>query len=221
MKKVFIVCIALFTAVVAGHAQFFIEGNVGVSSSEDKITVGKITHNRSSDLFFSVSPKAGYWLNERIAVGIGLSYIGQAADNQIISQNNPEQETGVKGTHSLFGFSVFGRYQLYRMQKFSVLVECAVDMSGGGNKNTSESVTKKTQSETLFGINVFPLLSYDLTDRFSLITTCDFLSLGFNSHTVKSEESDLKMTANNWGLNAQSSVFDNLSDISIGFIYKF
>jgi hypothetical protein len=71
------------------------------------------------------------------------------------------------------------RYQRFMgIEKLSVFAEGSIDIGNSSSKETSESITKEVQSATVLGVNVFPLISYDLTDRYSIIATCDFLRLG-------------------------------------------
>ena len=95
-------------------------------------------------------------------------------------------------------------------------------ISGSKTKERIESDSKRSaSSNTNFDIFIFPVIFYDLTDRLSILATCDFISLGFNRSILKEKDPDRKQTSNNFGFNAQSSIFSSLPGIRAGFSYKF
>jgi hypothetical protein len=221
MKKAVITFIILVATVTAGNAQFFVEGGLGVSFSEGEYTQEGSMTNRTSGSTFNISPKVGYWVNDRMAVGASVFYYGSTQKTAISGPDNPDPERKTELRQPRLGFSVFGRYQLLQISKFSVLAECSMGMHGNKTKQKSESITKETSSDTYLNMNMFPLISYDLTDRISLITTCDFMSLRFTSYTFKNKEIDRKTTSHGFSFGTNSSIFNSLSDIRIGFMYKF
>jgi hypothetical protein len=92
---------------------------------------------------------------------------------------------------------------------------------GSTSKEKLESLTKKIGSSTSFGIDLFPLISYDLTEKISIISVCDFMSLGFASTTYKGYDPDTNQTSNHFGFSTGSTLYNSLSNIKIGFSYKF
>ena len=142
-----------------------------------------------------------------MAVGASVSY--SIFTEKYNKDQNGQEIENLEMLIPQYGFSVFGRYQLFRMEKFAMLAECAMNIGSGSRKETSGLTTEK-QSVSSLGINVFPVITYDLTERINLITTCDFLRLGFNSYTFK--DKDRKITSNEFGFSTQSTVFSYLSD---------
>ena len=208
MRKIFIVFNLLLSTVFTGHAQFFIEGYLGVVSSNsisDK-SEGFEKSNDNDYFRFSVSPKIGYWLNDRMAVGINVIYASQPIELDRI--NN-------------WGGSIFSRYKLLGFKKCSILAEGSMGIYGSSRKEKSESLTKKIVSPTSFGINLCPLISYDLTEKFSIISVCDFIGFDFYSGSYKVNGSNRKQKFNLFRFNAESNLFNSLSNIKVGFSYKF
>ena len=219
MKRIFSVFIILVSTSVVGHAQFFIEGNLGVSSNFNKGTTGDNEESRSA-LIFGASPKVGYWLNDRMAVGVSVSYNRY---NQTDRYMNLEQE---KQWHKLFqsqyGFSVFGRYQLFCIKKLNVLAESSLGITRSVVKAKQTSIAVYgSSSSTLLDISVYPVISYDLTDNFSILTICDFARLGFNTGVSKHESTGIKNTGSNFSFNANSNILNSLANARVGFTYKF
>ena len=77
MRKTIISCVILITAVVTGRAQFFIEGELSVRYYEYKDTYSGVSKKSNSHLTIYISPKVGYWLNDRMSVGVNATYITQ------------------------------------------------------------------------------------------------------------------------------------------------
>ena len=219
MKKIYIVCLLLFAAVVNGYTQFFIEGNLGVSFNVNKGTGVENNESRASTLIFGVAPKMGYWLNDRMAAGVSVSYNRHNQTSR--NMNNPDQEEQwVKSFSSQFGFSVFGRYQLFYIKKLSVLAESSWGINRGTTKFKQQSISEASASFTSMDINIYPVISYDLTDRISILTICEFARLGFNTGSSKYESIGAKESGSSFGLNAGSNILNSLADVRVGFIYK-
>ena len=221
MQKITNMLIMLITMNTVGHAQFFIEGSLGASYSVNKGTGGNNSESTSL-LNFGVAPKVGYWLNDQLAAGIYMSYNRSNQTNRY--RNNPDQEKQwQKSFSSQFGFSVFSRYRLFYIKKFSVLAESSFGISKGiaKAKSTPTSVAIfNSSSYTSMNINVYPVVSYDLTDRISILTICDFVRLGFNTGTAKFESTGIKNSSSVFVFNTGSNILNSLADVRVGFIYK-
>ena len=207
MKNLFITFILITATVLTANAQLFIEGYIDANQSSSSGQY--INYINSSPSSFNVSPQVGYWLSDNIAVGISPSYH---------SRNN----------YTEWSVSVFGRYKVWEAKKLSLLIETPVGYSKSIWKETvplsviSSSTNPTTIKKTSYDIYVraYPLISYDLNKRFSLITRCNFLSIGFNSITAKADNG-YKGTTNQFSFNANSNLFSSLGNMSIGFVYKF
>jgi len=230
-KNIIFVFTIMFLSATSGYAQFFIEGTASVHHNERNLETE--TLNRSHNILsFSLSPQAGYWLNDRLAIGAGVSY---SYSRQNIKDIHWDMMTEIvnEDLTSILRFYVFSRYQLLRRGKWALLAECSFNIGGGSseatwqssNINGGSSITHETGSITTFGVNVFPLITYDLTDRISLMVRCDFLTVGFNHHIGKVKNSGIdferKDTHSSFHFGAGSTIFNALSNISIGFIYNF
>jgi len=220
MKRTIIIFTVLFTTFLTCYGQFFIEGNLGVSYGINKRENAGNIENRTSELILGVSPKVGYWLNDRMAAGVCVSYNSSNKTNSDLIIGQEEPVLGNSFT-SLFGFAVFGRYRLFYIKKLSVLVESSLGINRGTVKYKLSSTTLDTSSLTSIDIKLYPVISYDLTDRYSILTILDFASLGFSTGSSKNELTGIKNNGSSFGFNAGSTILNSLSDVSVGFIYKF
>jgi len=74
-----------------------------------------------------------------------------------------------------------------------------------------------------FGINLVPVLSYNLSERISLEATLNFMNFGWNRTRLThiDEWRDEKITERGFGIGVNSGNVVDVGAISIGFIYKF
>lgn len=197
MKKVILSAVAVFALTFAnaqesessygfGEGDIFVTGGIGFDSSKtgDSKTNG-----------FNFSPKAGYFITENIAVGIGLE-IGST-----------KVENGAEVKTNTFGGEVFGRYYFTPSSQFSVFGELAVGF--GSNKTEVEGVPGDVTSKT-FGVNAGVGVSYFLNSNWAL--EAGWAGLGYNSNDNGGDGAD---KTNDFGLNV------DLSSITLGLVYKF
>lgn len=211
MRTIIFITLLWAISAISANAQYFIEGSAGVDYSNHE---GNRPGEDGEEVFdnnnfsFSVNPKIGYWLSDAVAVGVFPSFgLGYTKDQ------------GIKNTkwHQL-GFAVFGRYKLWNKEKFSLLLENPIGIYNN-EYNTDSGIFKN--SEFVFRANLYPLVSYDINERFSITAICNFLNLGFISSTKKYPTNDAKETINTFDFNARSSLLNSLGNISIGLTYNF
>jgi len=220
MKKKYIVLTILLITTSVSHAQLFIEGNLGVNYNTNKGTVG-VNDERNSSFTFGVAPKVGYRLNDRLALGVSMSYNRNNLTHRYMI--NPDQEKQwQKSFSSQFGFSVFSRYQLFSIKKLNVLAESSLGITKGISKAKQTTIAVfSSGSYNSMNINVYPVVSYDLTGRVSILAICDFARFGFSTGSSKNEMTGIKNSGSTFGFGAGSNILNSLADVSVGFIYKF
>ena len=211
MKNLIFTCILITTAVITANAQFFVEGSVGLSYSNTE------NLNDVSSSSFNISPRVGYWLNDNFAVGINPIVSGKKNNNIYNNEISIDMEYKTRDWY----FSVFGRYKLWGTEKLSLLVETPVGYGISTLKYTSGEITVIEESISRISVSVLPLASYKLSERFNIVTRCNFFSFDFSSFNTKDKKRGGITTINNFNFNAKSSLFDSLGNISIGFMYNF
>jgi len=224
MKRTISLFILLAMIIAAGNAQYFVEGSVEVDYNDSSVSLKDIVHNKkmSSDFYYNISPTVGYWLNDDFAVGAKASFY-KRIDKRIIQDitGDPDLDIEFERRQPRWRFIVFGRYQLWGTEKLSLLVESSLYTGRSSTDEKTGSMTKKIESRTLIGINVTPfLVTYDLSDRFSLSTACNLFSLHISSLTIKNEDTGGENKYNECAIGSGGSI-GSLLGFNIGFIYHF
>lgn len=220
MKKILLL-LAVAIIGTAANAQLFVGGSFGIDKSYVDIKSGSITSDDGSALVFQIVPKVGYYLNEDFAIGVSSGIIKSIVYTPEYGWGYPEQEK--VETLSIWAYSVFARYNLVRYERFSLLLNSEL----GGGKITSKTKIGSTTTEdnptSIFAFAVMPILSFDITERFSLEMSSDFLRLGFTSYTETDlDDKDYNKTTNNFGLGVNA--FNNQLQtplVNLGIIVKF
>lgn len=167
----------------------FISGNVGFSSTTEPGTPDDTKINS-----FNFSPRVGYFVTDKVAVGIGLGFG---------SNKNDDGTTEVKSTDLSIG--AFGRYYFTPANKFSMMLQLAADYTTSKNEVDGNETGKLNG----FGVNFAPGLNYFISNRLALETTVGVL--GFNSSKPDVDGADATTNFNfNLGLN----------NITFGLVYK-
>jgi len=217
-KRVIIVLVILTAHFVSAYAQFFVEGSAGMDYGSGTSYSDKTIKFST----FNVSPKAGYRLNENMALGLSVSLIRSTSNHLNFLLDGTIVEGESRDTE--WGFAVFDRYKIWEKKKFSFLIESSVYISKLTYEGTSGSSIWNETSNSI-GVKALPLISYDLSDRFSIIALCDFLSLDLYSTVLYLNDTDrdteLKTRNLHFEFAGQSVILNNLSNIRIGIIYHF
>ena len=194
MKKIILSLVAIFGFGAAAQAQdggdfgfnqgnLFLEGNVRFSS---QWTAGANSDSKSN--LFEVSPAAGYFLSDKFAVGLGLSY--KAYKNIKREWDTTSEKYGkvvpnASQKVSSFGFDLFGRYYLLELgQRFKVYGQADLGFDfesnqpvGGGSKD----------KYTTFNIGAGLGMNYFVTPKLAInFGLSDIIS--FNSRKPKGSD---------------------------------
>ena len=202
MKKVVLV-IGLAVASMAVNAQLYVGGSLGFSSDSE---TSKNAKNEKSA--FTFSPEVGYYLSEKLDVGVDLSITSGQVGGQGYSE---------------FAAAPYARYSVLQFGKFEVIGKASV---GFGAFDYSKIAGGKG---TKLGVNVSPILAYGLTDNWVLFTQLNCLSLNFTATTPDGGDTythfGFGVDANNLVNTAEkidvAATDPIVSGIQIGFVYKF
>lgn len=168
----------------------FITGTVGYNASED---------NDYKTKNWAVGPAAGYFLSDKIALGISINYTEGETKNKhrfvSPSKNNN------------LSLSVFGRYYFTPLNRFSVFGE----ISGGYNKGKYNiGVYPGDTSTKGYNIQAGPGVNYFISPHFALQSYLGLISY-VSSENGKAPYA-LESKSLNIGLNANT--------INLGLLYK-
>ena len=226
----------LVANILAGNAQFFVEGGLSFDKTEEKTDDAGVDFFSSSDrLMFGFSSQAGYWLNDNFAVGTILAVSQSKTEGKTIYSNNPQNNNNSNRKFFRWQISAFSRYKLWGSEKFSVLLDGSLYFAKTNGKSTVEqplSITKSSPVNLETGIKAIPVVTYDLNERLSIKVTCSFLSMNLYYLSGKTEYSQytvfdhgLELSDGNKTKNMQNGFSfgteGELGNIQIGIIYKF
>lgn len=215
MKKLFAILI-LFACVATAHAQYYVGGSFGFTSTSVK--------DGESGSSFKIIPNLGYQVNEDISVGLQIGYShGLASFGSLSTSDVKSMLSNVIGYYSdinmddmkLNGFTIapYLRYNLIKTGGLSVFLEGYL----GYNSISTDETPSLNEDEgpgdkatfNAFELGIRPGMSYNLAGNFDLV--CKFGALGYMS--AKEKESDT--TISRVGLS-----FDTYN-LLFGFQYRF
>lgn len=243
MKKLLVFLAAAALAVPAG-AQVFVGGALGfnyrdqIMKETSAIQEGLAYNRTTSTASIVFTPTVGYRINDKWSAGIDLN-IGWQKTHQQSEQGAPAgDDTYTKTTANsrlLLEISPFARYNAFKINKFGIDLKLSGSIgntktiSNGETSLTSEKTTTQTsaQRELNYGINLSPVLTFDITEHLSLETVIGVAGIGWEGRKITEEhstdagrgepyEQSLSETYNTFtfGLN-------NLTAVSFGCIYTF
>jgi outer membrane protein len=108
---------------------------------------GSVTRDVSKETNFTLAPKAGFFLNDEMAVGAGIAFETTRTTTPVNGNNGYET---VK-TKNLISFEPFFRYYALEFGPVSIFGEAYVSLGFGGNNTKMGSVTSNDESIFAFG----------------------------------------------------------------------
>src|SRR5690606_9812479 len=218
MKKIVLSLAVLVTGVAAqaqektyGFSEGYIllEGSLRANTQDDKTEMVKIST-------FNFTPKAGYFVTDKFAVGLGLNIGSEKEENY--TDVNADRRT-VKGNN--FGFEVFGRYYIVDLNRFQPYAELGVGYNSLGgeitryDEATSTTITTDLDKTNRFGVNATLGFNYFVTPKIAINFALSDL-IGFNSQ--KTDVSGAKATTD---FHANINNFNNFFDTAtFGLTFK-
>lgn len=209
-NRIFLIAFFAFFC-VSLNAQVFVGGNFSLNTSGGSTTNGAVKTDRPSSFNFDLMPKAGIFLSEKLAAGAALDLS--------FSMNKTPGTPEITSKSSTIGIIPFLRYYALKIDKFSVFGQGNVGLSFSNSSSNGDVVSTTGPKVTRIYVNLFPGLAYDLSDKLSLETTLNFLSLGYYNTTSKTSSS--KNITSSFGVGAGLDNIVTVGNISIGAIYKF
>ncbi len=210
MKKLFITLTVIAGLAFSSKAQEFgfkqgdvlVEGNIGYNSTDEKDTEEK-------ESSFNFNPKAGYFLSDKFAIGVGLSLNSSKFEDYSGASSEIEKS-------NVLGVGVFGRYYFLEIGKrFKTYAELGAGYVSRKDELEVAGVTTEGKSNG-FGIDASVGANYFLTEKIAINFTLANV-IGYNS--VKADVDGAEGT-NNFYLNVNQ--FNNFfNTATIGLTFKF
>lgn len=189
-------------------AQDYIGGSFNFQGSSAE-TVSSNSH-RSTATSINVSPDLGWFVGERWAVGIRP---------RIGFGNNSNGDLQSK-TISL-GINPYARYQLLALNRFGLWGEADPDLNFTRRNQYSNGSRVSYDRSVSCGIDILPVLTYQLNRHISLESRLNIFSFGLREASTNASD-DTKYSSFSCGLRAATqNIFGAIGDVTIGFLYKF
>jgi len=215
MKKITITLALVFSTMML-QAQVFIGTQLGFNSTTETLKPNVGDEQKKGSTAFSVGAMAGYQLNEKFAVGARLNFMLQ---NETLFKFIGDDNLVTKGT--VFAAEAFCQYTFVRFGKFSVYADAGIGFGTGSAKMSFGSSSEDLLKMNVFGINIAPVLAYDLSEKVTLLASLNFLGFGFTSTNSEDPQTKNKKTENKFDFNVNSDDVATVSTLKIGFIYRF
>lgn len=224
MKKVNVLTLVfIFVAAVSSFAQtsagtLFFGGGLGFSSTSSKTSISGMGSNTTVDgpsaMEFSIVPGVGYFIADKLAVGLDLS---------ISSTSNKETEANgdyEKVSATEIGFTPYVRKYFMTSDNFGFTGTFGVGVAFGSSKiedrNGNTTTTNDGPKTTALEIGITPGIVFFPTNKVGLEANFGFV--GFSSVTSKADlggGNEAKSTVSSFGLSANSI----RPTFSLGFRY--
>lgn len=212
MKKVLLTLAAVAGLTFASQAQEFgfkksdviVEGNLSANTSNDKT-------NQTKTNSFNFNPSVGYFVSDKIAVGLDVN-VGNEKATKNVDQSN---ESYVKNNQ--FGIGAFGRYYFLelgsRFKTYAQLGAGYAQEDGKINNGTTTADIAKTKG---FGANAGLGINYFVTPKIAInFGLTDLLSFKTSKVDVDGAKSSNEFNAN---INSFNNFFDTAK---FGLTFKF
>lgn len=204
MKRV-IVIVAVTTVSLTLKAQkgsWYVGGNVGFSSTQDKFKTGNTETDDGKTTAWSFSPEAGTFLTDRVQLGVALTLAGSKFDAQ-------ESPINTVITSSNYGGTLYGRYFCGK-DAFKPFVGLNVTVLPGSRETKVGNTS--TESDLMnFGANLNAGFGYAIAKRWTAVGSFGLMGYEYSS----SESGGTKETRSIFGLDANTLG----NRFTIGFYY--
>jgi len=211
MKSKIILLLTLSIFCISLNAQVFVGGNIGFNSGNQKSVDGSTTTGKGSNFSLDFTPNVGKFLSEKVAVGIALDIS--------FSQNTTGVTTETKTKSSSIGASPFLRYYAVKWNKLALYGQGNLGFNLSNSSETTDGSTSNGPKQTSLYLTLSPGLSYDITEKLSLITSIHIFNFGYNYNITK--DGTTKTTSSNFNIGGGLGNIVSVSAISVGAYYKF
>ena len=195
---------------VSASAQSYIGGSFRFSANSSGSNASTTPSN--GGLSINVAPDLGWFIGDRWAVGvrpwIGFSHATASNGNQARS--------------FILGVTPYARYQVLGYRRFGLWAEADPELSFTQNRTSfRESGLVSKSLFTRYGVEFVPVLTYQLNRRISLESRLNLVSLALMGSRSVYSDGQVNYSFSG-GLSATTQdLLGTLSDITIGFLYKF
>jgi hypothetical protein len=222
MKKIILIASFLITSLSISaqtdQGTLFVGGGLNFGSAKSKTKTTTSTTSTTQDGFtttsFGISPGIGYFVSDKLAIGLDISYQG--------STDKAPAPSDVKFRNTAFGFTPYLRYYLMLEDNFGFTGSFGVSVSSITSKSTSGSTTVDGPKGSNLAVGITPGIVYFPTTRIGLEANFGFL--GFTSskqEEINGSNNKVETTNTEFGLKANSLQPTTIQTIPFGLQFAF
>jgi hypothetical protein len=191
MKKILLtLCLALSLASIA-KAQFFYGIQFGFFTDwGSETTKGQTPSAGGSSFNYTLKPTIGYYFNDRLMAGVKFVYTScstNVGDGSFSPTNlrwilrNVMMGNGLDSDYMSWKVRPYMRYNVLRLAKDKLKLWVELNGYIGGKVPRLETKKLDWDSRSLiYGVQLHPVVTFDITDRFLVFTSLDILSIGYD-----------------------------------------
>ena len=189
-------------------AQDYIGGSFNFNGGSSETSTSDSRLNTATSI--NITPDLGWFVGEKWAVGIRP---------RIGFGNNTNGDLQSK-SFSL-GINPYARYQLLTFNRFGLWGEADPDLNFTRRNQYSNGSRTSYDRSVSYGIDILPVLTYQLNHHLSLESRLNIFSFGLREVNTTASD-DIRRNSFNCGLRATTQdILGAIGDITIGFLYRF
>jgi hypothetical protein len=216
MKKVLVTIAIAMASLVAANAQTFVGGDASLllNSSNWTDDNSNTSGDNPSTFGLTIAPKFGYSLNTNFSIGAALG-IGLTSTDYKDAATTFDKTTATK-----LGIMPFARYTFLHFGKVGIAAEAQLPISYTSTENKYVGGTKLTPTTFGIGLDVKPVLTYDLSEKFQLEAYLNFVDFHFD-YASTNNDAKYKTSSTSFGIGASADNLFTTGNITVGCTYKF
>lgn len=235
MKKLLFSALLVLAAAFAARAQFtyglqfgLYTDNVSTSNS-----VTSATESGRSAFNYTVKPMVGYYFLPGLVAGVKFAYTNcsstegdtfLSATSIKSTAMNLLMGNGLGGDYRSWKVSPYLRFRTFSLLQDKLGVWVELDGYYGIHIPRADGVLDRDAQKTIYGIEIHPLVSYDVTDRYMIYTSLDYPSFNWDVSVRRSANKDGSVDTkrtNTYLVQANPLVAAARAVINVGVMRKF
>ncbi|MDR0987966.1 MAG: hypothetical protein LBM06_00695 [Prevotellaceae bacterium] len=204
MKKTLLWAVMLLLTAASAQAQLYGGSSFEITSSNTTLKDAELYSAGNHSDIYTLSPELFYRFNDKWELGLTLSFSSVSKSVTSYAGGYTIRE---KSKYRSYAITPFTRYTLLSWNKFRVKLQ-------GSAGVTLQRQGDQEDKYTLYGFNITPLLTYDLSNRFMLLANLQFFGLSYQY--ITSEE----YKGQNFRFIYNKNIA-KIGDLAVGFAYRF
>lgn len=226
MKRILLTLCLTLSLTTAAKAQFFYGIQFGFFTDWGSETAKESKSTLAASAFnYTLKPTIGYYFNDRLMAGVKFIYTScstSASQDKSSPINlrwilrNVMMGNGLDSDYMSWKVRPYARYNVLRLanDKLKLWVELNGYIGGKVPRTLDKKLDWNSRSLT-YGVQLHPIVSFDITDRFLVFTSLDILSIGYEG-TRKLDDATKSTTGSFYcQLNPLNAIGEALLNIGI------